>query len=71
MILSGERFGILEPREEIFVIEGQVSPGMECTIGELQRCSDQFSTFEKVTQVGLKKKIHFFHFLRYEKKSNY
>jgi hypothetical protein len=49
MILSGERFGILEPREEIFVIDGQVSPGMECTIRELQNCPDQFLPFEKVT----------------------
>jgi hypothetical protein len=49
MILSGERFGILEPREEIFVIDGQVSPGMECTITELQHCPDQFLPFEKVT----------------------
>jgi hypothetical protein len=69
MILSGERFGILEPREEIFVIEGQVSPGMECTIGELQGCRDQFLPFEKVTRVFFcsYEKAHFIAYLLSEK----
>ena len=48
MILSGDRFGVLEPLETIFLFKGKTSPGMSCSFEELSRKKDQFEPFKRI-----------------------
>jgi sacsin len=48
MILSGNRFGILEPLESIFLFEGKSSPGMSCSLEDLTKKEDQFEPFKRI-----------------------
>jgi sacsin len=48
MILSGDRFGILEPLETIFLFEGKSSPGMSCSLEDLAKQEDQFEPFKRI-----------------------
>ena len=48
MILSGEHFGILEPRETLFLVEGKSSPGMRWTFEQLAGKKDQFEPFKRI-----------------------
>ena len=48
MILSGDRFGILEPRETLFLFEGKSSPGMSCSLEQLSGKKDQFEPFKQI-----------------------
>jgi hypothetical protein len=48
MILSGDRFGILEPLETLFLFEGKLSPGMSCSLEDLAEQEDQFEPFKRI-----------------------
>jgi hypothetical protein len=48
MILSGDRFGILDPLETLFVFEGKSSPGMLCSLEDLAKQEDQFEPFKRI-----------------------
>ena len=50
MIMSGDRFGILEPREEIFTEDGRRASGKQYSLAELAQVHDQFQPFLQIGQ---------------------